>query len=340
MSTQTGSEDFSPAEQAYFSSKGADTSALEAEASQEPQNGAQERDQGNSGTEGAPSQAAQKSASDGLDEDAGEEVVVLGKDGKPRAQNGRFVPHQALHAERERRKGVETELQTYRERQARADERLAVLNEIIGAAEGPAQGKAPVDTGPPDAEKDPLGALAHALKKIGDLETQLKEGTKQQSERDSAKAMMSAYQNDAARFMGEKPEFRDSYSYLIEGRHKELEAMGMDSAADRNRFIANEERQLVQQAFQSRKSPAQMLHNLAVARGFAAKAPAAPKQDMTQKIEQVARGQRSAGASLSGSGGSSGEGLTAASLADMNEAEFAATVERLSKADRRRLLGG
>lgn len=347
MSTQVSSDDFTAAEAAYFSSKGADTAALEAEISQEGQGEPQGSDLPRSGTEGAPEQNAQKTASDGLDDGDGEEVVVLGKDGKPRAQNGRFVPHQALHKERERRKGVETELQTVRERQARADERLAVLNEILSKADEPAQPRqvAPArDTAPPDAATDPLGALAHALNKITSLEQTIQESTKRQTEADkvanertSETALRNAYQNDAIRYVKETPEFADAYRYLIEGRHREFEAMGVTDQNERNKLIAREERDLVAQSIGSKRSPAQMLHNLAVARGFKA---AAPKTDPAQKIESIARGQRAAGASLSGSGGTSGEGLTASSLADMDEEQFAATVAKLGKAGMRRLLGG
>jgi hypothetical protein len=328
------SEDFSPAERAYFESAGKDTSALDAEIAS---GGSQTAE---SPTHSAPTGQSQTPAGDTstgqethTDDDGGEEVVIVGKDGKPRGQNGRFVPHQALHAERERRKLVETELMSYRERTARADERLAVLNEILGQADAPQgqqQGRAAPQE-PINPEVDPIGALNQALQKVKALETQLNQSTTQQSERESARAMMSAYQNDAVRFVNEKPEFKDAYSHLIQGRHRELEAMGMASS---------EERQLVAQAFQSRRSPSQMLYNLAVARGFAAK-PATPQQpDHTQRIEQIAKGQRQAGISLSAAGGASGEGLTTSALADMSEEEFATVASKLGKSKLRQLMGG
>jgi len=347
MSTQVSSDDFTPAEAAYFSSKGADTSALEAEHAQTGQNGAQESVSHPAGTQDAQNADAQKTASDGLGEDDGEEVVVLGKDGKPRATNGRFVPHQALHKERERRKGVETELMTVRERQARADERLAVLIEILSKADEPDQPRqvAPAkDTAMPDAATDPLGALAHALNKIASLEQTVQQSAKRQTEaekaaaeRSSEVALRNAYQNDAIRYVKETPEFADAYRFLIQQRHSEFEAMGVTDIGERNNLIAQEERALVAQSIGSKRSPAQMLHNLAKARGFKA---AAPQPDPVQKIEQIARGQKTAGASLSGAGGSAGEGLTASALADMDEEQFAATVAKLGKAKMKQLLGG
>lgn len=343
MSENTAFETLSPAEAAYFSSGGRDTAGLVAEtpaaAPTEPAGG-QQRPQGTETTSanaGAPGPENQ-----GLDgEDDGEEVVITGKDGKPRAQNGRFVPHQALHKERERRKSVESELMTYREKQARADERLAVLNEIL-ASEGrppqaPAQSEQKIDP-----EADPIGALSQALTKIKALENEIAQSKTQSQERENARAMQSAYQNDAVRYMTEKPEFKDAYQYLIRQRHAELDAMGIADEGERNRLIANEERGIVAQAFQSKRSPAQMLHQLAIARGFTYKPqqPATAQNDPVRKIEQIAEGQRKAGASLSGAGGSSGEGLTTAALADMSEEEFASVVQKLGKGGMRRLLGG
>jgi antitoxin (DNA-binding transcriptional repressor) of toxin-antitoxin stability system len=329
------SDDFSPAEAAYFSSKGADTSGLEAESgpAETPQAPAS-----NVGNDANPASYSPTSGSpEGLDgvED-GEEVVIVGKDGKPRAQNGRFVPHQALHAERERRKATETELGTYREKMARADERLAVLNELMSKpeAQSPTVAEQPIDP-----EQDPIGALKQSYAKIAALEKQLTESTKTVEERESARAMVSAYQNDAARFVQEKPEFKDAYVHLMTGRHRELEAMGMTDVAERNRFIANEERQLVASAFQSRRSPAQMLYSLAVARGFS-HTPAPAQPNHAAKIESIAKGQRQAGASLSAAGGSAGEGLTAAALADMSEEEFSAVAAKLGKSKLRQLMGG
>jgi antitoxin (DNA-binding transcriptional repressor) of toxin-antitoxin stability system len=330
------SDDFSPAEAAYFSSKGADTSGLEAES------GPAETPQAPASNEGNPAPPASHSPTGGPPEgpidgvEDGEEVVIVGKDGKPRAQNGRFVPHQALHAERERRKATETELGTYREKMARADERLAVLNELMSKpeAQSPTVAEQPIDP-----EQDPIGALKQSYAKIAALEAKLTESTKTVEERESARAMVSAYQNDAARFVQEKPEFKDAYVHLMTGRHRELEAMGMTDAAERNRFIANEERQLVASAFQSRRSPAQMLYSLAVARGFS-HTPAPAQPNHAAKIEAIAKGQRAAGVSLSAAGGSAGEGLTAAALADMSEEEFSAVAAKLGKSKLRQLMGG
>lgn len=341
-------DSFTPAEAAYFNSRGADTAALEAEiasnGSGEPAGGQQQPTPSGQGQDQNASQGAQDGQDEG-DPEIGDddELITVGPDGKPRGKGGRFVPHAALHKEREKHKLTKQELDTVRERQARADERLRVLNEVLATADGKGadDGKpAPKALDQIDPATQPLEALQAALAEIKRLEGMVTETKTQQQERESARAMQAAYQNDALRYVQEKPEFKDAYQFLIQGRHRELEAMGMTDVGERNRFIANEERQIVANAFQSRRSPAQMLHNLAVARGFAPKAAPAPAADPVKKIEQIAQGQRQAGASLSGAGGSSGEGLTAAALADMSEEEFASVAAKLGKSKLRQLLGG
>lgn len=350
MQTESAAfETLSPAEAAYFSSGGKDASGLMAEA---PSDAPTEPAGGNSSPQTAEVPSGQNAAPEGENqphEEGDEEIIITGKDGKPRGKDGKFVPHQALHKERERRKATEAELMTVRERQARADERLAVLNEILSQGDSPAPGQrqAQQPAQKIDAATDPLGALEQALEKIRNLESEITNSKTQTQERESARAMQSAYQNDAVRYLQEKPEFRDAYQFLIRQRHAELEAMGVSDARERNEFIANEERGLVAQAFQSRRSPAQMLHNLAIARGFSFTPPQQERElaqqqkiDPVKKIEAIANGQKTAGASLSGAGGTSGEGLTTAALADMSEEEFASVLSKLGKAGMRKLLGG
>jgi hypothetical protein len=332
------SDDFSPAEAAYFSSKGADTSGLEAESgpAETPQAPASNEGNGAPPASHSPTGGPPEGPIDGVED--GEELVV-GEDGKIRStKSGRFVPHAALHKERERRKGVETELGNYREKMARADERLAVLNELMTKPEPQASTPEAVI----DPEQDPIGALKQSYAKIAALEKKLTESTTQQSERENARAMLSAYEQDARQFAQAKPEFPSAYQYLFQVRHRQLEAIGLKDPAARNRYIADEERQLVSEAFKSRISPAQMVYNLAVASGFShtPPAPEPAKPDHAAKIEAIAKGQRAAGVSLSAAGGSAGEGLTAAALADMSEEEFSAVAAKLGKSKLRQLMGG
>jgi hypothetical protein len=328
MSTGDSSESFTPAEAAYFKSGGTDTAALEAE---------------NAGTGGESSAPVDRAPVDGRtggesDIENPDELVTLGPDGKPRDGKGRFVPHQAFHEVREKYKATRDELQTTREKMARADERLNVLNDILGQADRPAQA-AQEEINP---DTDPIGALNHAMRKIQALESQLTESKQQSEARENSKAMQDAYLRDAQSYLTETPDFKDAYGYLMSSRHQELEAAGVHDVMQRNRLIAQEERSIVQNAFQSRLSPAQMLHKIAIARGF--KPASVPAKDAAndpmKRIGELAQAQKTAGASLTNAGGTSGEGLTLAALADMDEEQFAAVSAKLGKAKMRELMGG
>jgi len=324
MSTGDSSESFTPAEAAYFKSGGTDTAGLEAE--------------NNGSVQEANTSPEPVQKSPDLDIDNPDELVTLGPDGKPRDGKGRFVPHQAFHEVREKYKATRDELHTTREKMARADERLNVLNDILGKASEPVNPGTPE----PNPDTDPIGALNHAMSKIAKLEAEINNTRQQGEARENSRAMQDAYMRDAQSYLSETPDFKDAYGYLMSSRHQELEAAGVHDVMQRNRLIAQEERSIVQNAFQSRMSPAQMLHKIAIARGFRATAAQAKDaaNDPMKRIGELAQAQKTAGASLTNAGGTSGEGLTLAALADMDEEQFAAVSAKLGKAKMRELMGG
>ena len=83
-------------------------------------------------------------------------------DAQPRDEKGKFVPHGALHEERERRKAVEKERDELRERFARGDERLRILSEAMQRPAAPAQPAAtPEPAKVPDPAEDIFGYIEH-----------------------------------------------------------------------------------------------------------------------------------------------------------------------------------
>jgi len=317
-------EEFTEAEQAYFDSAGEKTEGLfEKEASEQEAASA-------TVPEETPSDE-QAPADEQASEHAAEEVVT------PEDEEGhqKTVPHAALHKERVRRKETETHLASLQEQLIRAEERLRMFDEM----NKPEQ---PEDAEVPDPNEDPIAALEAATKRIDDLQSRL-DGTQQQTQEAQRQAQITDYyRQDAQRLVAEKPEFADSYRFLMEGRHRELETIGVTDSAERARMIAQEEQSLVDTAIQRGASPAEMVYNIALARGFKPAAPASveTKAPETEKIEQIERGQRTAGATLTGAGGVSGEGLTVEALANMSEDEFAAVAEKLGEKKMRQFLGG
>lgn len=333
MSTETTSalgETLSPAEQAYFSSKGADTTAFEMPDTSDPAPVTQ--DAGPDPQPAAPDEQV----------DAGE--VYIDEHGKARSVvSGKFVPHGAFHKERERRKATEAELQTYREKMARADERLSVLNEIISTGESPVaqqQAKPAEEAAPPDPEVDIFGYVKWQAEKIKQLETEHQTQARQRENARLATEVQSFYRNDAMAFVKETPDFADAYQYVAQSYAQELRAKGLNDQQIQAQLMA-EESAIAYQSMVQKQSPSKVIYEMAKARGWTPKgaAPSNGQPAAQQKIANIQQAQKVT-ATLSGAGSSGGEGLTAEALANMSEEEFAAVSAKLGKNKMRQLLGG
>lgn len=349
-------ESLSDAEMAYFNTKGEDTSGFgagdggqqHAEAPQQPAGGDFQSGEPN----GQAQQEAPQQAADGDDD----EGVYIDENGKARSvSTGKFVPHAALHKERTRRQAVEAENLTMREKMARAEERLAVLNEVLMAT--PADGEQPTaqrvqksveeELGPaPDPEKDIFEYVKWQQKKIDLQEKRFNEianaqqaAQQAQQNQQQSQQFQQAYQNDAINFIQKQPDFPEAYKFIANSFATELKSMGYNDQQIQQRLM-QEEAVLVSEAFQRNMSPAQVIYDRARARGYnPTQAAQQHQQNTQQKLETIQKGQR-ATASLSAAGGSSGEGLTVEAIANMSEEDFAALHSKLGKSKMRQLLGG
>ena len=356
--TPSSPDALSPAEQAYFDSRGEDTSGFEA--SDPP---ATPPDPPAAPSEAPPEE--QKLEEAAKDDDAIEGEIELDENGRARNKaSGRFVPHSAMHKERERRKGVESELEQFRDKYSRAEERLKVLNDIIGLAGGPDAAAAPGQTeqarqpadelGPaPDPEEDIFGFVKWQAKKIelmerGHNEQRQQEEAARQNQQ-YAQEVQTYYKNDAIQYLEKQPDFPDAYKYVANSYASELRAQGIPE--DRvNQVLMAEEARIAAQCRQEGRSPSEVIYQMALARGYSkpeaeaaaqegAPPPAAAAPAPQQRIANIQRAQNST-VSLSKSGGSSGEGLTLEALADMPEEEFNRVAKSLSKSQQRQLFGG
>jgi hypothetical protein len=334
MSTETNgvfeSEALTPAEAEYFSSKGEKAEGLTADLSKPA-----EASHTHTMTD-AESTATTEPAVNEVDD---EEGIYLDENGKARSVlSGKFVPHAALHKERERRKSVESEYMTVRDKMARAEERLAVLNEVLQQPTGPQAQQAPQDEEMPDPEKDIFAYVKWQAKEIERLKTYQTQTSEQQQREQGFQQLKNAYAQDAQRFAVEKPDFKEAYAYIANSRARELIALGYNEGQIRNQLM-HEETQIAAQAFQNKRSPAQVIYEQAMARGYTPKQAQAAAQQASQKLENVAKGQATQ-RSLSSAGGTSGEGLTVEALASMSDEEFAAVSAKLGKSKLRSLMGG
>lgn len=348
-------ETLSDAETAYFNSKGEDVSGFAGGGQQEnPASGTQQPTQAETAQNGTGAHNTGDGAQNSPEGDD-DEGVYLDEHGKARSvATGKYVPHAALHKERSRRKEVEAENLTMREKMARAEERLSVLNEVLMATDdgqqqpGQQQAKKTIEEelGPaPDPERDIFAYVRWQQKKIDLQERRFNEmATTQQraqeaaSNQQASQQFQQAYQQDAVRFMQEKPDFPEAYKFIANSFANELKSMGLDDNAIRQRLM-QEEAVLVHEAFQRKMSPSQVIYERARARGYNPSQAAQQQQNGQQKIQQIQKGQK-ATASLSSAGGSGGDALTMEALADMSEAEFEATYKRLGKSKFKSLIGG
>lgn len=264
------------------------------------------------------------------------------------------------------------------EDRARIDERLKIINEALTTPGGGTEQQQAGETGAeevPDPEKDIFGYAAYLgkqLKAANDkIDHYVSTGNQQQAE----VALATTYQNDAARFAQNEPNFAAAYNYLLQQRNQELELAGMADPDARLKQIIAEEKGLVKGALDQKLSPAERIFKMAVGRGFrpaqsgqaAAGAAAAagketpktqPAKDanaldadpagkeqkaavsVSEEIEAINRGTKAAQSLSNVGGGAPKTELTAQMLADMPEEEFNLLVETLPAHKLKELMGG
>lgn len=341
IETTASADDFTPEERAYFETRG--------EAGLPTESGAAAQ---------APAEQLEAKAEDTGSDDDPDGTISIDENGMRRdRKTGRFVPHGAFHKEREARKSAETELAELRVREARVNERLAILSQAFEQQEAPATKPTTQPEGPPpDPEQDIFGYVKWLGERNKALEAQLTE-TRTTTERTVGDMeMATAYRNDAMAFARETADFGEAYNHLVKAIDAELALMGVADPKQRMAEIARLEREQVALARKAGRRPAQHIYELAKVRGWAPKpataAPAEQVQPPSQpapandaaaaELARLERGQNAA-RSLSSAGGGAPAALTAEAIASMSEAEFSALLAKSGgnhNAALRKLLGG
>lgn len=279
-------------------------------------------------------------------EKAASEAAAAAEAAKNAEQGSKFVPHQALHEERERRKALEAENAQLRDKFTRVDARLETINQIIGSDPKPE----PQKQLPPNPQEDIFAAVEYLLKQNGELRDQLngtnqhiQQQTAETQQRNAEQQLVQDYQSEARNFMAKEPTFADAYKHLVNVRGQELQQMGVTDTREISAIIAREEMQIVAASQKAGKSAVETIFNLSKIRGFTPKAAPDPntdnKSDAEKQLEAIERA-KAASQTLSGSGSASYEGLTAEKLINMDEDEFHSVYSKLSEATRRKMLGG
>jgi len=220
------------------------------------------------------------------------------------APKPKLVPLEALHEARGMTKQLREQLQRSEQSRQQMEARLQQMMERL----------APPAPQAPAFDENPAENLRH---EVTQTKAQLEQLTTHQRQQQQEQQFASWYQNEAARFESQTPDFRDAYNSFIQARASELENAGLPAAEIAKR-VRQEEMMLATTAAQVGMNPAQLIYQTAVSKGYKRAQAPAPQ---TNKLEQVANGIKSS-KSLSQVRGSAPENLTLEYLANMPDHEF------------------
>lgn len=221
----------------------------------------------------------------------------------------RFVPLQALQEERAEKKQLRDELRQYREWQAQLTQRLQ--------QQMPANPQREI----PDPQTKPLEYINHVLGNMQASTTELQQWRQQQELASQQRNTLQQYASWAAsqerEFTKQQPEYHDAYRYATETRDRELQALGYADPAVRAGIVRSNTAEIINNAAQQGRNPAELVWEYARARGFAPKtARAAADAEAPTKI---AAGLQAAGGKLNKGGSSGAEELSAKDLAGITD---------------------
>jgi hypothetical protein len=225
------------------------------------------------------------------------------------AREGRFVPLQALQEERAEKKQLRDELRQYREWQAQLTQRLQ--------QQVPANPQREV----PDPQTKPLEYINHVLGNMQASTAELQQWRQQQeldSQQRSALRQYASWATSQEReFAKSQPEYHDAYRYAAEARDKELQALGYSDPAARSGIVRSNTAEIIHNAMQQGRNPAELVWEYARARGFAPRS--ARTAGDAEASAKIAAGLQAAGGKLN-KGGAGGEGeMSAKDLAGIND---------------------
>lgn len=269
-------------------------------------------------------------------EEAAEPVAEeqeTGEEGQERDEKGRFVPHGAFHAERERRKEIEGRLNDVLQKQAVLEERWKSIQKPTDEAKA--------DEDPePDPNKDIFAHNAW-LKRQFERERQANEEWRQgqqktQEQQRQDTQIATSWAQSVQKFQQEQPAFPQAAQYLVDMRSQQLAAFGY-SEAQINEAINTEVKNATAWAMQQGKSPAEVVFAYAQASGFKPQEKTqepAKTTDLPDQLKKVELAQRSARTIASGGGKTNADPESPEAIASMSQAEFEAWYSKPENARR------
>lgn len=250
--------------------------------------------------QGEPEEAAPVAESP-AEEPAGEETAKIAAPAKPPEGH---VPHQALHAEREKRKALEA--------------RIKEMEEAAKPKEEVPQYADPI--------MEPEKYRAWAEYQASASQQSVQQIQQQMREQQEQRERQVRAQQFEEQFKAATPDYDAAIQHLFNARTSELVSQGY-APQDIQQQIAQDANALYDSAVAIGMNPAELAYMQAKSHGYQAPAPApvsapvAAPAEAKAKMEATARAQQQTqGAQSSGDGGGQ---ITMAQLANMSEAEIA-----------------
>lgn len=239
-------------------------------------------------------------------------------------QEPRKVDYHALAEERTKRKETEEKLRHAEILQARMEERFRALMAVNQPQQQQPQA-------PPDPDKDIFGAVKHLTQEQQLTRQHLEQQYRQAQQAQQWNQVFGWASDQEAQFKKTAPDYDDALKHLRSARMDELRDLGYNENQVRY-ALDNDERQLILQARQANRNPAEMAYAIAKRRGFV------KKDSLTEKLDTIEAGQQTS-KSLSNVGGSPTRGqLSLQEVANMSEEDFA-EFKTKNPAKFRRMLG-
>lgn len=251
-----------------------------------------------------------------------------------RDDKGRFVPHGALHAEREEHKKTKAALEEIQRNQAVLNDRWNTL-----LATGKPQAEQPKEETPPDPSVDIIGYMQWQAKQTAQLNEKMAGEERQRQEaaqhQQQEQVIWSAWDNSVNQAKAAIPDFDAATGFLAQLRDSQLQAF---SSVDPNfanpqarvAQINAELRQIIIQAKNAGQDPATAVYQIAKGYGYTV-AEATPDNNKIDKIIQAQAGSKT----IAGTNGNAmSDPLSAQAILDMPAAEFDAWVQSPANAKR------
>jgi len=239
-------------------------------------------------------------------------------------QQERVVPLAALHEERGRRRDLDRQNRDLQQQVAELKGKFSIIDRLA----------APPPTREPTVEDDIFGVVRNTSSAVNDIRRRLDAADHEKREVAWRDDLVRAYQVDAAQFESRTPDFKAAYNHLLQSRAQELVALGYDDPQAVHQALLADEFAVAQMALQSRRSPAEVIYNLARQRGYMKGGGSG--QD---RLDTIARGQAAGKSLASAGGGASDSEMSAEALLRMPMDQFEAWCAK-NPTKAKRIMGG